>query len=270
MKTVLVLDLAKLRNAEYYQIMLNVMHCFPGELQDKYKFINRYAKLNDCMVLLEGLFNKNKKAKETPEVEAADKARDDMFIGIKQIVQGFLRSGDPAQKAAADKLWHIIEPYKKSHRSNYGANSGSFHKFLVDVKEENVYYCVTALNLNNQIDELTTLNNAFDEIFYKRGEVYQASKESDSLVEIRKNMNVAYRDVIAKVNALYLIADDESVEPAKSEIGALIKQINGILFEMIRTISRRRGIKIIIEDEENKDDENSNGPIELSGELPHE
>ena len=71
------------------------------------------------------------------------------------------------------------------------------------------------------------------------------------------------------MNALYLIADDDAVEPTKADIGKLIDDINGVIFEMSRTISRRRGVNIII-NEENKDEDNSTGPIELSGEEPHE
>jgi hypothetical protein len=123
------------------------------------------------------------------------------------------------------------------------------------------------LNLNNQIDELITLSDAFDDILYKRSQKYQAAKEADNLVEVRRKMNVAYRNLIAKVNALYLIADDDNVEPTKADIGKLIDDINGVIFQMSRTISRRRGVNII---EENKDEENSTGPIELSGEEPHE
>ena len=269
MKTVLALELGRLRNAEYYQLMSSAMHCFPGELQDKYKFISRYVKLNDCMTLFEGLFNNNNKAEETPEVQAADKARDTVFIGIKQIVQGLLRSGDPAQKSAAEKIWHIIEPYKNAYKSGHGANSGSFHRFLSRVMEEEAYRYITMLNLNNQIDELITLNDAFDEIFYKRSQKYQAAKDADNLAEIRRKMNVAYRDLMAKVDALYLIADDDNVDATKTEIGALIDKVNGVIFDMSSTISRRRGVKIIIENEENKENDDDS-PIEISDNVPKE
>jgi hypothetical protein len=268
MKTVLALYLERLRNAEYYQFMLTVMHCFTNEQKTKYKFINRYDKLNDSKILFEAIFNSNKKAKETPEVQAADKARDTVFIGIKQIIQGFLRAGDPGQKAAAEEIMFLLEPYKNAYKASQEANSGLLHKFIADIKQDDVYNYVTMLNLNHQIDELAALNDAFDEIFYKRGESYLAAKDADNLVKIRKNMNIAYRDLMAKVNALYLIADDDDDNVVKGDIGALIDHINAIILQLSHTISRRRGINIIIKDDEGND--NGDGPIEISGEAPKE
>ena len=262
MKKVLALYLGRLRNAEYYNFAYSVMRCFTADLKTDYKFTKRYDKLNDSMILFEGIFNKNKKAKETPEVQSADKARDAVFIGIKQLIKGFLRSGDPGQKAAAEKIQFLLEPYKGANATGYEANSGSIHKFLSDVKQEDVYHYITMLNLNYQIDELTTLNDAFDEIFHKRAESYLATHDADNLLEIRRKMNVAYRDLIAKVDALYLIADDDDAEPTKVKLGSLIDQINAIILQMSRTISRRRGVNIIVKDEENKDND---GPIEIVG-----
>ena len=269
MKTVFALYLGRLRSAEYYQFMLTVMHCFTVELKTKYKFIDRYEKLNDSKVLFETIFNKSKKAKETPEVQSADKARDTVFIGLKQIIQGFLRAGDPGQKAAAEKILFLLEPYKNAYKAGQEANSGLLHKFIADIKQADIYNYVTMLNLNHQIDELTALNDAFDEIFYKRGESYLAVKDAENLGKIRRTMNIAYHDLIAKANALYLIADDDSDKSVKEDIGALIDHINAIILQMSRTISRRRGVNIIVKDEENKDDD-SDGPIEISGDPPCE
>jgi hypothetical protein len=269
MKVVLTVHLTKLRNAEYYQLMSRTKHYFSGELRTKYNLIDRFQLFDDCMTLFDGLFAKNKKAEETPEVQAARKVRNSMFIGIKEMLRGLLRSGSPAQIASAKKIEFLLDPYKGANADGNASNSGLIHKFIADVMEEDTYFYITNLNLNNQIDELITLSDAFDDILYKRSQKYQAAKEADKLVEVRKKMNVAYRNLIAKVNALYLIADDDAVEPTKADIGKLIDDINGVIFEMSRTISRRRGVNIII-NEENKDDENSTGPIELNGEEPHE
>ena len=269
MKTVLNLALTRLRNAEYYQLMSRTKHYFNGELRTKYNLIDRFQIFDDCMTLFDGLFAKNKKAEETPEVQSAREARNSMFIGIKELIRGLLRSGSPAQIASAKKIAFLLEPYKGANADGHGSNSGYIHKFIADVMEEDTYFYITNLNLNNQIDELITLSDAFDDILYKRSQKYQAAKEADKLVEVRKKMNVAYRNLIAKVNALYLIADDDKVETTKADIGKLIDDINGVIFEMSRTISRRRGVNIII-NEENKDEDNSTGPIELSGEEPHE
>ena len=64
------------------------------------------------MTLFNGLFAKNKKAEETPEVQAARKARNSMFIGIKELIRGLLRSGSPAQIASAKKIEFLLDPYK--------------------------------------------------------------------------------------------------------------------------------------------------------------
>ena len=274
MKTLLAFELGRLRNAEYYNFAYSVMDCFTNELKTEYKFTKRYNKLSDLMLLFEAIFNKNKKAKETPEVQAADKARDAVFIGIKQLVKGFLRSGDPGQKVAAEKIQFLLEPYKGANAAGYSSNSGSIHKFLADIKQPGIYDFVTMLNINYQVDELTTLNDAFDDIYHKRSESYLATHDADNLLEIRRKMNVAYRELVAKVDALYLIADDEDTELTKDKIGTLIDQINAIILQLSRTISRRSGINIIIKDENDKNEENkdndSDGPIEISGELPHE
>gem|GEM_PF-811426 len=264
MKKVLSLYLSKLRNAEYYQAISVLMNCFTTELKTKYKFDGLYNELNDSKVRIDVLFNKNRKAEETPEVKAADKARDAVFVGVKQLIQGFLHAGDPGQKAAAEKIQFVLKPYKSANSTGYEANSGSIHKFLVDVKKNDVYNYVTKLNINHQIDELAALNDAFDEIYYKRADSYLASEKIGKLGEIRKAMDTAYRNLIEKVNALYLIADDDNISQTKDDIGELIDHLNAIILQTSRTISRRRGVKIIVEDD-NGDGNGNDGdsPIEI-------
>jgi hypothetical protein len=270
MKTIRTVYLRNLRNPEYYQFMLQVMSCFTVELKTKYKFTARYDALDDSMTLFEGIFNASKKAEETPEVQSADKARDAVFIGIKQLIKGFSHAGDPAQKAAAAKIQFMLDPYKNANAKGYEANSGFIHKFIIDVKEAEIYNYITMLNLNHQIDDLIALNNSFDDIYYKRGQAYAAADKAGKLREIRDNMNPSYRNLIEKVSALYLIADDDDDNAVKGEIGALVDKINAIIYQTALTISRHRsGVRIIVEDEENKDND-SDGPIEISGEPPRE
>jgi hypothetical protein len=268
MKKILTVYLRNLRNAEFYQFILSIMHCFTSELRTKYKFNARYNALKDSITLFEAIFNENKKAVETPEVKSADKARDAVFIGIKQIVKGFAHSGTHLQKVAAAKVQFLIDPYKNANAKGYEANSGFLHKFLIDVLKPDMYEHITTLNLNNQIDDLNALNKAFDEIYYKRGQSYNAAAEAGKLRDIRNKMNPAYRNLIDKVSALYLIATDDSDDAVKDEIGALIDGINGVIYQTARTISRHRGINIIVKDED--DDDGDNGPIDLSGEEPKE
>ena len=90
---------------------------------------------------------------------------------------------------------------------------------------ENRHYIET-LKLSGRISELENLNVNFEDLLYARAENRVNSEEVGKLVDLRKEIDVAYRAVIGRINALYMIDfqdKDEDKEPVLSE---LIDRIN--------------------------------------------
>ena len=250
MKKIQFLQVARLHNAECFQFYNRVLAYLNSFFVDQYKLERLFAPFIDLYHQFEDIYNDNHSSLLTNELKVADKARDNQFIGTKQMISSFERFGTEAEKEAALVLSHVLKPYKEALRKSMMKNSGEIRSFIADMTNSANAGYVTTLNLESRIAELENLNEAFDDIYFARESKKLSAKESAKLIQIRKDIDTAYRNLAEKINALYVIAYDEEDDAVKDDLGMFIENINAIVQTMQHSINVREGRKHSTEEEQ--------------------
>ena len=248
MKSIDSLPMSRLHNAETYQFHNRVCAYLNTSFVTKYKLTRLFDLFWEPYKLFEEIYLSNQASTLTPEKKAADNARGNYFIGIKQAVGSFERFGTEEEKAAAVALKYVLKPYKDAMRKSMMEESGQIRSFIVDMcSSKNIGYVAT-LKLEDRIAELENLNEAFDDLYYAyQGDILSA-KEAGKLKDARREMELACRKVFDKVNALSMIASDEG--EIEEDLSDFIDNINKIIQSMHRILNAREGRNKAKEEEE--------------------
>lgn len=232
-------DLHNARNAEHYQFHYDVLSVFTpdfaseqgvGELQTSYQGL--FDTENTCYL-------RNTAYKETPDVEAADKKRDDLFLYISQSIKTNLLCPVEPTAAAAKRLDYHLSPYKDAPRMSYSAGTAAVTDFVGKMQEEGIKEDVATLGLTSAIVELDNANKAFNTVYNSRSAEALTRTVSDNMKTIRPKIDAAYKELAAAVNALYqvnsLVAKDEEKEAL---LGDVIDRVNALILRLQETLSR--------------------------------
>ena len=239
MKTVISVQLSRLRNAEYYLLVQSILGRFHQALTEELKFEALIKNLKDLFDRFEDTYLSNQASILTPEIQQANRDCDDYFIGLGEVVKGLERLGNKDEKQAATVISHAMRPYRNTPRESMNENIAQLRAFIFDMSQgENRHY-IEVLNLSNRISELENLNENFDDLLHARAEKRVDSEEVGKLVDLRKEMDPAYRAVVDRLNALYMIAYQDKDEAKEPMLSDLIDGINIDIRLIQDTINRR-------------------------------
>lgn len=141
----------------------------------------------------------------TKKMKLADEDRDKIFKALLSIVKGFRVQSDPAKADAAERLYMILNQYKKSIvKGNYTEESSAVYNLLQDLQGK----CIADVALLALGEWVTSLKNAENDFEAARSQRFEESydKPVEKMEELRKQIDAFY---VAIVNILEakLLAD---------------------------------------------------------------
>ena len=257
MKSVISISLSRLRNAEYYLLNQSVLSRFQPSLIQELKFETLIENLKEPFERFATTFKSNQSSSYTPEIQQADRERDAYFLGIKDLVKGFQRLGSEEEKQAAAVLNYVIRPYANAPRTSMNENTAKLKAFIYDMCLPQNQPSVDVLKLSGKISGLEDWNDTFEDLLHARLEKRVSSEEVGKLVALRREIDPAYRAVIDRLNALYMIAYQDEDEGKESQLAELIAILNvdiRLIEDTVhRRLARRKNAKEEIESEVGED-----------------
>ncbi len=235
-------DLTRARNAEHYQFhsdMLGILtpaFCAARELTElRIDYQSLFDIENDCYL-------RNRNYQDTPEVEAADKKRDDLFIFCSQTISTGIYSPVTDYQTAAKRLYFLLKPYINAPRLSYTANTAAVADFVQKMKEEANAADIATLGLTDAIDALETANNRFNALYTGRSAELLSRATSDTMKSIRPRVDTAYQTTAEAINALYLVNELTTKNSStRQELETVIDRMNAITIQL-QTVLSRAGI----------------------------
>ena len=229
------LDLARLRNDEHFQFnthfkMLVTKHGPETlKIQDQFeKYQAQYDKED------EGI-KKIRKSAITAEMQAADKARDEIWSGMLRICSGALKDFDPDVKKAGQRLKIVFDAYGNVTIKPMNEQTSSISNILQELKSSKYAPDVAAVGIKRWVEELEARNIAFDKLMVDRFD--EKTQKSDVVVkEARAALDEAYRAIVDRIHAYVLLEGKATYEQFISSLNTIIAQYADIL-------SRRLGKK---------------------------
>jgi hypothetical protein len=219
--------LESLRNEAHYQF-------FTAFIALILKFPLIVGKLGDLFGLLRGLFAKEdevvdyiRKSDYSAKIAAADERLDSAVVGFGEILRGASYHFSPEVADAALSLKNLTKTYGNIIRKNYDEELAAVTNLLQEL--EGAYAAKVGLigGLSEWITEIKSANEDMSALLALRN-TEKAGKPQERMVNVRREIDPVYRDIVAKVEALTLIEGEAEYAPFIRELNELVDRFNKI------------------------------------------
>ena len=208
MKQVAIFVRENMPNGSHYSFDQSTINRFKndGKISQKAQLLPLFALYEQAFLVEEEKFKLSQKSEFTDTLNELDTARDDAYMGLKGIVEGYAKVPDAGMKAASKALSQLITDYRIDVRVQRDQESGLLSNFIADLQGKCAPH-VQTLHLEEVVQVMKTANDNYIAVRENRTEE-RMLKEKNALENARKATDAAYRNFIAMVNALALVEGD--------------------------------------------------------------
>jgi hypothetical protein len=169
------------------------------------------------------------KSEFTSRIHEADKARDEIFTGMAEIIRASLKHYDGKARESAERLKILFDTYGKIDQKSLNEQTAAVTNILQDLKGA---YApdAAALGLSGWAKELENRNNALEALIKERFD--EAAAKTDIVAkDARAEVDRQYKAIAERINALIVVEG-----PAKYE--NFVKTLNVIIAKYAAAAAR--------------------------------
>lgn len=240
MKEIIETYLARGRNAEHFQLNVDVLSVITPEFATKYKISSARGQYAALFAKEDEIYLRNQAYADTGAIDAKDRECDICFTTLTTSVDSYLHWPVAAKSEAATKLQYALKPFRKANSKPLAENRAMITNCIQALRSDEYSASVTLLGLDEIVNLLETKNNECNALMADRLEEQRSRAEADKLREIRPQVDAAFELVRKAINAMFLmneLVDQDATK--KQEIGAVIDSVNKYLLAYTATLSRR-------------------------------
>ncbi|MDL2255312.1 DUF6261 family protein [Parabacteroides sp. OttesenSCG-928-K15] len=176
----------------------------------------------------------------TPQVQAADKKRDDIMYELFYSIEAGLKSTDAAKKQASESLEIIIRPYRKDAYDQLTDQTQDLDGMLAALGADDAFDASEVLVLGGVIQRLRQANNAFKTVYAERiaeSETRAAMNEVKTPDQRRivDNHYHTATDLLEAGSLMLTAADRTAVEGVIGSLNALVEQYKLVIANQAKT-----------------------------------
>jgi len=216
-----------LRNDEHFQFHTEfrdlVTSCGAAALKIKPMF-DTYLPLYDTE---DEALKKIVKSEFTAKIHEADKARDEIWVGIEETVATAHRHFNPTVRDAAARLQIVLDTYGNVAKKSLDEETSAVYNILQELQGKYTTD-VETVGIAYWVAELKARNDAL-EVLVKERDSEEASKTHVVMKEARKAVDMAYKQMCETMNAYMVLGDT-----------ATYGTFAGVLNEVIGRYKRKR------------------------------
>ncbi|MDR2026153.1 MAG: DUF6261 family protein [Prevotellaceae bacterium] len=219
--------LENLRNEAHYQFIAAVI-----ALAVKYPFI--VGKLGDLFASLQRLFTKEdevvdyiRKSDYSAKIADADQRLDNAVTGFSETVRGALRHFNSVVADAAQSLVNLIGTYGNIINKSYDEELAAVTNLLQELGGAYAEKVNAISGLSEWIAEIRDASENVATLLALRT-AEKAGKPQERMVNVRREVDAAYRGVVAKIEALTIVEGETEYVPFIHELNALVEHFNKI------------------------------------------
>jgi len=204
------INLLHLRNDEHFQFHTEfrdlVTSLGAAALKIKPQF-DAYLSLYDTE---DEALKKIVKSEFTAKIHEADKARDDIWIGIEEMVTASHRHFNASVRDAAARLKIVLDTYGNVASKSLDEETSAVYNILQDLQGKYAAD-VTAVGIAQWVAELKARNDALEALVKER-DSEGASKTHVVMRDARKAADVAYKQICDIINVYIVLEGGASYE----------------------------------------------------------
>jgi len=197
------LSLTSLTNEDHFKFMTDANGLIVISTAVALSIVTEYNLYSDLLPKEQEALNFVRKSTLSDKLLDADIVRDTTLKGMKKVIEGGLKHFKPAVRNAAQRLMVLLDTDGNIPAKAYDKESAAIIKLISDLK--GTYAAdVALLGIGEWVIELEANNNAFDALMIGRYNE-QDDKTRLRMKEVRREMDVAYRAITKRINALIVV-----------------------------------------------------------------
>jgi hypothetical protein len=163
---------------------------------------------------------------QTEELAAADLKRDNLFRGVKYMVQANLLHPDAEKQEAASELEKVIAKVGWNlHRESYDRQSALMKTLIKELTGKHAAR-VALLEMTGFVDLLNTSQTEFDAVRKEQLEQQAEMENISSMSAVRGDLEQAIKDLLEILPGFYRMTRDEALGAVLPKISELIDRTN--------------------------------------------
>jgi hypothetical protein len=197
------IDLLLLRNEAHYCFLTFFQELLLRHQSVLDEIIVDYDKFSVLLVQESQLVDAMRSSGITKELAAADRQIGRIVVGINSCIRAGLHHFDPDIVQAARAIYERMKVFGNIEGKSYEEESAAVVLLIADLKA-NYSTQMEMLTIDDWIFELSNAEDEFNRLFALRN-TQRAEKPEVKLKDIRKAIDVVYRQMIDHINAMALI-----------------------------------------------------------------
>ncbi|MDR2882799.1 MAG: DUF6261 family protein [Alistipes sp.] len=230
------IHLISLHNDEYWQFITRLADHIKASGAAAIKIEALHTRFVELYGQLDAAYKKIVKSALSADIDAADRARDEVFRGMKDVVASALRHFKPEVKQAARRVKIVLDGYGDVTALGKSAQTAAVTNLLGDLADTKHANDCAMLDLIPWIGELDKRNIAVERLMETRFD--EATARTDlSMREVRLAMDALYGQIVFRVESLQEVLGTEPGAPWR----AFIEVMNTIVEYTDNIVAQRRG-----------------------------
>lgn len=215
----------------------------------RYQFLQLVVKrLEPNMEILQSKFGESQSSEFTDTLIELDDTRDNIYRGLLDYIQAFLKIGTAEQQEAAKHLDFLLEPFGyKVARQGYDVETVSIQKVLEVLTEEDAKSALEKITATSFVENLKTAEKNFEAEVAERN---TTEVKEYSYADVKKAFAACFIDVKNLLNAFDVLLDEASDDELTKACDAINKYITNVM----ATARARKTRNETDEDEESTDE----------------
>jgi len=216
-----------LRNDEHFQFHTEFRDLAAKETPQKLKIQQQFEAYLPLYGREDEALKKINKSSLTVQIQEADKARDEIFLGMAETAKAALRHFNPEVRAAAERLKVVFDTYGNVAVKPLNEQTSAVYNLLQELQGKYAQDSQT-IGITQWAAELQTLNNAFSGLMKERFDE-TASRCDIVLREARAELDLSYFAIREKINALVIVEGVADYENFIRTLNAVVAKYTAIL-----------------------------------------
>lgn len=159
---------------------------------------------------------------QTEALSGGDLKRDNLFRGIKYMLQAYLLHPNAKKQDAAVELEKVVAKVGWNlHRENYDKQSALMRTLLAELTEKHAER-IALLGMGSWVEQLASAQSGFDMLRREQLEQQAEMEKISSMTAVRVDLEQAIKDLLEILPGYYRMTGDEALGTVLPKIKELI------------------------------------------------
>jgi hypothetical protein len=228
-----------LRNDEHFQFHTEFRDLTTKETPQKLKIQGQFEAYLPLYGRVDEALKKINKSSLTAQLQEADKARDEIFLGMAETAKAALKHFNPAVREAASRLKVVFDTYGNVAVKPLNEQTSAVYNLLQELHGKYAQD-VETVGIAQWAAELQARNNAFSGLMKERFDE-TASRCDIVLREARAELDQAYFAIRERINAFVIVEGVADYENFIRTLNAVIAKYTAILNSRLGKRGKKEG-----------------------------